>query len=250
MTLADLGQARRAVISAETTTILGAKGDQALVEELVARLEFDAGKIRARKPGEGSSTGNQHDLEELEDRIRMLRGKTAVFKVGGGSEMEMKERLVRVENAHKSMRAALEEGVLPGGGIGLLSVRKSLDFLEPDNADQQRGIGIIRTALFEPLRRIAANAGRNPDAVEAQVLFKDDGVYGYDAITHSFGNLIELGVVDPVKVTRLALKNAASIVGTVITTDVVISELPTDHGMPNSKAIAEWAAATREDPRV
>ena len=250
MTLADLGQAQRAVISAETTTILGGKGDPALVQALVDGLEFDAEEIRARKPGEGSTTGNQHDLDELEDRIRMLRGKTAVYKVGGGSEMEMKERLVRVENAYKSMQAAEEEGVLAGGGVGLMSVRKSLDFLILKNADQQRGVGIIRTALLEPLRRIAANAGRNPDAVEAQILLKDDGAFGYDALTHSFGDLFELGVVDPVKVTRLALKNAASIVGTVITTEVVVSELPTDHGMPSNKAIAEWASATREDPRV
>lgn len=250
LTLADLGQARRAIISADSTTILGAKGDPAVVDKIVEGLEFDAAKIRAMKPGQGSTTGKQHELEELEDRLRMLRGKTAVYKVGGGSEMEMKERLVRIENAHKSMRAALEEGVLAGGGVGLLSARKALDFLESASPDQRRGIGIVRAALFEPLRRIAANAGLNPDAVESKVLATDDGLYGYDAVTRSFGNLIDLGVIDPVKVTRLALKNAASVVSTVITTDVVISELPTDHGMPSRQAIDAWAAATREDPRA
>jgi len=250
MALADLGQARRAVITADSTTIIGAKGEQATVQKIVEGLEFDAAKIRALKPGQGSTTGKQHDLDDLEDRIRMLRGKTAVYKVGGGSEMEMKDRLVRIENAHKSMRAALEEGVLAGGGVGLLSVRKALDFLDVDSADQRRGIGIVRAALFEPLRRIAINAGLNPDAVEAKVLAMDDGIHGYDALTRSFGNLIDLGVVDPVKVTRLAVKNAASIVGTVITTEVVVSELPTDHGMPSPEAIDAWAAATREDPRA
>lgn len=254
MTLADLGQARRAVINADNTTILGAKGDPEAVQEIIARLEFEAETIRAMRPGQGSTTGKQHDLEEVEDRLRMLRGKTAVYKVGGGSEMEMKERLVRIENAHKSMRAALEEGVLAGGGVGLLSARKSLDFLDTGSADQRRGIGIVRTALFEPLRRIAANAGLNPDAAEAKVLATDDGIHGYDAMTRSFGNLIELGVVDPVKVTRLALKNAAGIVGTVITTSVVISEEPVldriKGQMPSPEALDAWAAATREDPRA
>jgi len=254
MGLADLGQARKAVISADSTTILGAKGDAGAVRNILAGLEFEAGEIQAMKPGQGSTTGKQHDLEELEERMRMLKGKTAVYQVGGGSEMEMKERLVRIENAHRAMRAALEEGVLAGGGVGLLSARKALDFLDTDSADQQRGIGIVRAALFEPLRRIAANAGLNPDAAEAKVLGQDDGVFGYDAYAHRFGNLIELGVIDPVKITRLALQNAASVVGTVITTSVVVSEEPVlqriKDQMPSPEALDRWAAATREDPRA
>lgn len=250
MTMADLGQARRAVIAAESTTLLGGKGDPEVLQALVAGLEWQADQIRAMKPGTGSTTGKQHDLDELEERLRLLRGKTAVYKVGGSSEMDMKERLVRIENAHKSMQAALEEGVLPGGGIGLLSARQALDTLESNGDDEQRGIDIVRSALFEPLRRLAINAGLNPDTVEAQVLWKDDGLHGYDAISRSYGNLLELGVVDPVKVTRLALRNAASVVSTVITTEVVISELPHMNHMPSHKAIAEWAAATREDPRA
>lgn len=253
MTLADLGQAGRAVIGAESTIILGAKGDPEQIFSLKEGLEFNAGKIRAMKPGEGSTTGKQHDLEELEDRLRMLNGKTAVYKVGGGSEMEIKERLVRIKNAKKSMRSALEEGVLAGGGIGLLSAHRALDLLKIDSADQRRGVGIVRSALFEPMRRIAANSGLNPDAAEAKILAQDDGMYGYDAQTQSFGNLIELGVVDPVKTCCLALRNAASVVGAVLTTSVVVSEEPIlqriKDQMPSPEALDRWAAATREDPR-
>lgn len=254
MTLADLGQARKVVVGAETSLIVGAKGDSQAVQDILDGLEFEADRIRAMKPGEGSATGKQHDLEELEERMRMLKGRTAVFKVGGGSEMEMKERLVRIENAYKSMRAALEEGVLAGGGVGLLSARKELDFLDAGSEDQRRGIGIVRTALFEPLRRIAGNAGLNPDAAEAKVLGQDDGLYGYDAYVRQFGNLIDLGVVDPVKITCLALQNAAGVVGTVIATSVVISEEPIlqriKAQMPSPEALDRWAAGTREDPRA
>ncbi|MDD5034384.1 MAG: chaperonin GroEL [Methylococcaceae bacterium] len=250
LSLADLGQASRAVIDAESTTLLGGRGEKGLIEERIAGLEWEAERIRARKPGEGSITGKRHDLEELEDRIRLLRGRTAVYKVGGGSEMEIKERMVRVENAYHSIQAALEEGVLAGGGVGLLSLRKELDRLQAAHPDRQRGIGIVRAALCEPLRRIAGNAGLNPEEVLAEVLSKDDGRYGFDASSHSFGNLIERGIVDPVKVTRLALQNAAGIVGTVIMTEAVISEQPILERLPNSAAIAEWAAATREDPRI
>jgi chaperonin GroEL len=249
-TLADLGQARRAVIGTDSTSILGAKGERGPVEDLIAGLELEAARIRARKPGEGSPTGNQHDLDELEQRIDQLHGRTAAFKVGGVTDLEIKDRLVRVENAYNSIRAALEEGVLPGGGVGLMSMQSALDDLVVANADRQRGVDIVRFALEEPLRRIAANAGTNPEKVLAQVLASGDPAYGYDVNTRSFGNLIELGVLDPVKVTRLALKNAAAIVGTVITTEAVITEEPILKRFPNSAAIANWAAATREDPRA
>ena len=250
MTLDDLGQASRAVISAESTGILEAMGDRDRVDERISGLEREAEQIRARKPGEGSATGNQHDLDDLQERIDQLRGRTAAYRVGGGSELEIRERLVRVENACNAIRAALDEGVLPGGGVGLLSMQAALDDLQTGNADQQRGVGIIRAALREPLRRIAANADLNADAVIATVLDKHDGIFGYDAVTHTFGNLLELGVIDPVKVTRLALKNAAGIVGTVITTEAVIAERPFIERFPNNAAIAQWAAATREDPRA
>lgn len=254
MTLADLGQADKAIISADSTTLLGCKGNAEVVADNIMGLERQVDLIGSMKPGEGSATGKQHELEDLEERIQMLKGKTAVYHVGGGSEMEMKERLVRIENASKSMRAALEEGVMAGGGIGLYSLRDSLAELDSVNSDQLRGIGIVRSAMMEPLRRIATNAGLNPDAVEARVMNQDDGSFGFDAHTHTYGNLIELGVVDPVKVTRLALKNAAGVVGTVITTSAIVCEEPVlkriKNQMPSPEALDRWAVATREDPRV
>lgn len=249
-TLADLGQARRAIVGAESTSILGSKGSNVAVENLIEGLEQEAERIRSRKPGDGSPTGNRHEVEELEERIANLRGRTAALKVGGATDLEIKERLVRIENAYNSIRAAMEEGVLPGGGVGLLSMTPSLAATTASSPDQERGVKIIREALEEPLRRIAANAGLNPEKVLATIEASGDPAYGYDVNSRSFGNMFDLGVLDPAKVTRLALKNAAAIVGTVITTDAVIAEEPVLKRFPNSRAIAEWAAATREDPRA
>jgi len=249
-TLTDLGQAKRAIVGAEGTSILGSKGSKEAVENLIEGLELEAERLRSRKPGDGSPTGNRHEVEELEERIANLRGRTASFKVGGATDLEIKERLVRIENAYNSIRAAMEEGVLPGGGVGLLSMTPSLAMTAASSPDQERGVNIIRDALEEPLRRIAANAGLNPEKVLAKVEASADPHFGYDVNSRSYGDLFELGVLDPVKVTRLALKNAAAIVGTVITTDAVITEEPLLKRFPNSRAIAEWAAATREDPRA
>jgi chaperonin GroEL len=250
MTLSKLGQAQRVVVSAESTLIIGCRGDGQQVEDRIAQLTLDADRIRARKPGEGSPTGNRHDLENLEERIAFLRSKTAVYRVGGLSDTAIKERMVRVENACNSVRAAMEEGVISGGGVGLLHLRRALDSLQFANADQRRGAEIVEEALYEPLRRIARNAGVNPESVLAKVLMNDDGIYGYNAVTGTYGSLFEAGVLDPVKVIRLALQNAVGIVSTVMTTEAIVCQEPIMKRFPNTAQIAEWAAATREDPRA
>ncbi|QFY43059.1 molecular chaperone GroEL [Candidatus Methylospira mobilis] len=250
MTLADLGQAQRVVVSAESTLIIGCRGDAQRIEDRIAQLTLDADRIRARKPGEGSPTGNRHDLENLEERIAFLRSKTAVYRVGGLNDMTIKERMVRVENAYNSVRAAMDEGVMAGGGVGLLHIRRALDRLRFDNADLRRGVEIVEEALYEPLRCIAHNAGMNPESVLAKVLMHDDGVYGYDVAARTYGSLLEAGILDPVKVARLALQNAAGIVSTVMTTEAIVCQEPVLKRFPNTAQIAEWAAATREDPRA
>jgi len=250
MTLADLGQAQRVVVSAESTLIIGCRGDAQRIGDRIVQLTLDADRIRARKPGEGSPTGNRHDLENLEERIAFLRSKTAAYRVGGLNDMAIKERMVRVENAYNSVRAAMDEGVMAGGGVGLLHIRKALDGLRFDNADHRRGAEIVEEALYEPLRRIAHNAGMNPESVLAKVLMHDDGIYGYDVAARTYGSLLEAGVLDPVKVVRLALQNAAGIVSTVMTTEAIVCQEPVLKRFPNTAQIAEWAAATREDPRA
>jgi len=238
------------VVSPESTLIIGCRGDAQQISERIEQLSFEAESIRARKPGEGSPTGNRHDLENLEERIAFLRSKTAVYRVGGLSDMVIKERMVRVENAYNSIRATLDEGVMAGGGVGLLHARTALDRLEFANADQKRGAEIVEEALYEPLRRIARNAGLNPESVLAKVLMHDDGMFGLDVANKAYGSLFDAGVLDPVKVTRLALRNAAGIVSTVMTTEAIVCQEPLVKRFPNTAQIAEWAAATREDPRA
>jgi len=187
--------------------------------------------------------------EEIEERIRHLHGRTAVFKVGGSTDLEIKERLIRIENAYNSMRAALQHGIAPGGGLALFHAASALEHLSGACEDEELGIDIVDRALAEPLMRIAANAGENPEAIVARIQFQKDTAYGFDADSMQMGNLIDLGVVDPVAVTVNALSNAVRIVGTVISTEAIISERPFMERFPNSQAIADWAAATREDPR-
>lgn len=249
MTLDDLGQADLAVVDAESTTLIGGRGAQSAIEARIRELAAEAARIGELKPGHGSTTGNRQLCEELEERAQILRGRTAAYEVGGVTDLAIRERVGRVENAYKAICAAREEGVLPGGGIGLLATRSALDELCFDDPDKQRGVDIVRAALAEPLRRIAANAGMNAEAIVAAVLAVDDGGYGFDAGRRCFGDLWELGIVDPVKVTRLALENAAGIAGTVIATEAVVYRQPTTERLPDAEAVAEWAAATREDPR-
>jgi chaperonin GroEL len=208
------------------------------------RLETD----RLRSSDKGSPTGKLHDLDELQERIANLSNVTATINVGGGSEAEMKERLQRVENARNSVSAALAEGGLPGGGVGLLRCRKALRALSSTDIAVKHGIQIIADAVGEPARLIAHNAGEDAYAVTSRTLASDDEHWGLDARTCRFGNLFEAGVIDPLRVTRLALQHATLTAGALMTTECVVANVPPED--PTFGYTGEWAAATRENPRI
>ncbi|OHX34190.1 molecular chaperone GroEL [Methylomonas sp. LWB] len=248
LTLAQLGQAERAIVGAETTTILAGAGDSEAVARVVSGLRQALADVRARKPGDGSPTGNQHEADELEERIAMLSGKTGVFSVGGVTDIEIKERMVRIENAYKSVQAALEEGVMPGGGAGLVAVAAVLDEVIAENAEQHRGVAILSQALFAPLRQILSNAGLNGEIVAADLRRYAGESYAYDTQRQRLGPFLDIGIIDPVKVVRLGLRNAVSIVGTLMASESVVMDVPDPAIMAGYSP--EWAAATREDPRA
>jgi chaperonin GroEL len=170
------------------------------------------------------ATGD-YDKEKLQERLGKLSGGVAVIKVGGATESEMKERKVRVEDALHATRAAVDEGVLPGGGVALVRARSALAEMHAENADESAGVAIVRRALAAPLRQIVANAGLDPSVVVANVE-RESGSYGYNAAKAIYGDLVAMGVLDPTKVTRNALLNAASIAGLILTTDCMIAEMP------------------------
>ena len=225
-TLDDLGTAKRVTLSKENTTIIDGAGE---AKDIKARVD------QIRQQIEESSS--DYDKEKLQERMAKLAGGVAVIKVGAATEVEMKEKKARVEDALHSTRAAVEEGIVPGGGVALLRARSALDALEGANNDQQRGIEILSHALGEPLRRIVANAGdREPSVVIADVL-KAEGNHGYNAATAEYGDMLEMGILDPAKVTRSALQNAASVASLMITTEAMVAELPKEeephaHGAP------------------
>lgn len=247
VTLEMLGQAQRAIVTESTTTIIGGYGDLQSAKQLIDTLRVQADFILAKKPGQGSATGNKHDFGELEERIALLSGKTGVFSVGGTTDFEIKERMVRIENAYMSAKAALEEGVLPGGGVALYRCIKVLDTVIAENAEQQQGVAIMKLALSAPLKSLMSNAGLNSEVVIAKLNAADDDHLTVDTQSHSYGNFLEIGIIDPVKVMRLALCNAVSVVTTLITTETVIMDVPDLSIMDGYSP--EWAAATREDPR-
>ncbi|MBB3214287.1 chaperonin GroEL [Herbaspirillum sp. Sphag1AN] len=222
-TLAELGQAKRIEIGKENTTIIdgagAAVGIEARVKQIRAQIE---------------EATSDYDREKLQERVAKLAGGVAVIKVGAATEVEMKEKKARVEDALHATRAAIEEGVVPGGGVALLRARASVKELKGDNADQEAGIKIVLRAVEEPLRQIVFNAGGEPSVVINAVL-GGAGNYGYNAANGTYGDLVEMGVLDPAKVTRSALQNAASVAALILTTDALVSELPDDKpagGMP------------------
>jgi chaperonin GroEL len=212
--LADLGIARRVEVDKDDTTIIGGAGD---AKKIAARVE----EIRAQH----KEATSDYDREKLQERIAKLSGGVAVVKVGAATEMEMKEKKSRVEDAVHATRAAVEEGVLPGGGVALLRARAALASLKGENEDQDAGVRIVFRALEEPLRQIVDNSGAEPSVVLARVL-EAKGAFGYNALTDEYGDLVAMGVLDPCKVTRSALQNAASVAGLILTTDCMIAELP------------------------
>jgi chaperonin GroEL len=216
VTLNDLGEAKRVVVAKENTTIIDGGGKAADIE---ARVES------IRKQVEDASS--DYDKEKLQERVAKHSGGVALIKVGAATEIEMKEKKARVEDALHATRAAIEEGVVPGGGVALIRALKALDKLEGANEDQTAGIRILARSIEEPLRNIVENAGEDAAVILNQVK-AGKGAYGYNAATGEFGDLLEEGILDPTKVTRLALQNAASIAGLMLTTEVMVAEAPKD----------------------
>ncbi|WP_373741657.1 chaperonin GroEL [Neisseria sp.] len=215
-TLEDLGQAKRIEVGKENTTIIDGFGDAALIEARV-------GEIRQQI----ETATSDYDREKLQERVAKLAGGVAVIKVGAATEVEMKEKKDRVEDALHATRAAVEEGVVAGGGVALLRARAALEKVQTANADQDAGVQIVLRAVESPLRQIVANAGGEPSVVVNKVL-EGKGNYGYNAGSGEYGDMIEMGVLDPAKVTRSALQHAASIAGLMLTTDCMIAEIPED----------------------
>jgi chaperonin GroEL len=212
-TLKDLGRAKRIEVGKEETTIIDGAGDSKAIE---ARVKSIRQQIE--------EATSDYDKEKLQERVAKLAGGVAVIKVGAATEVEMKEKKARVEDALHATRAAVEEGIVAGGGVALLRARKALDKLKGANHDQDAGIKIVHRALEEPLRAIVANAGEEPSVVLNKVV-EGKGNFGFNAQTEEYGDLVEMGVVDPTKVTRIALQNAASVAGLLLTTDVGVAEL-------------------------
>ncbi|MDB5775997.1 MAG: groL [Herbaspirillum sp.] len=224
VTLEQLGQATRIEIGKENTTIIDGIGAPELINGRVAQIRAQIAEATS-----------DYDREKLQERVAKLAGGVALIKVGAATEVEMKEKKARVEDALHATRAAVEEGVVPGGGVALLRARAAVKGLKGDNPDQEAGIKIVLRAIEEPLRQIVFNAGGEPSVVIAAVL-AGSGNYGYNAADGTYGDLVELGVLDPAKVTRSALQNAASVASLILTTDALVAESPDDKatggGMP------------------
>jgi len=222
-TLNDLGRAKKIIAEKENTTIIDGAGKPS---EIKGRIE----QIR-RQIEEATS---DYDKEKLQERVAKLSGGVAVIKVGAATEIEMKEKKARLEDALHATRAAVEEGVVPGGGVAFVRVQKLLDKLTGANEDQNVGIRILSRSIEEPLRQIVQNAGEDGSVVLAKVR-EGKGSFGYNAATGEYGDMIEMGILDPTKVTRLALQNAASVAGLLLTTEVMVADAPKeehDHPMP------------------
>jgi chaperonin GroEL len=214
--LKDLGRAKRIEVGKDDTTIIDGAGEKAAIEARVKNI---------RKQVEDATS--DYDKEKLQERVAKLAGGVALVKVGAATEMEMKEKKARVEDALHATRAAVEEGIVAGGGVAYLRARANLKNLKGENPDQDAGIKIVLRALEEPMRQIVANTGDEPSVVVNKVIEGKDN-FGFNAQTSEYGDLVEMGVIDPTKVTRFALQNAASIAGLMLTTDAMVAELPKD----------------------
>ncbi|HUW73005.1 MAG TPA: chaperonin GroEL, partial [Methyloceanibacter sp.] len=215
VTLDMLGQAKKIVITKDDTTIVDGAGKKKDIEGRVAQIRQQI-----------EDTTSDYDREKLQERLAKLAGGVAVIKVGGATETEVRERKDRVDDALNATRAAVEEGIVPGGGVALLRALKALDTLKGANEDQKIGVNIVRRALQAPLRQIAENAGEDGAVVVGKILDKDEYNFGYNAATGEYGNLVKAGVIDPAKVVRTALQDASSIAGLLITTEAMVAELP------------------------
>jgi chaperonin GroEL len=215
VTLAMLGRAKKVVIEKENTTIVDGAGKKKDIEGRIAQIKAQI-----------EETTSDYDKEKLQERLAKLAGGVAVIRVGGATEIEVKERKDRVDDAMHATRAAVEEGILPGGGVALLRATDALKRLRPENEDQRHGVDIVRKALQAPLRQIANNAGEDGSVVVGKILDKDQYNWGFDAQSGEYGNMVSKGIIDPTKVVRTALQGGASVAALLITTEAMVAELP------------------------
>ena len=215
VTLAMLGKAKKVMIEKENTTIVSGAGKKADIEARIAQIKAQI-----------EETTSDYDREKLQERLAKLAGGVAVIRVGGATEVEVKERKDRVDDAMHATRAAVEEGILPGGGVALLRSIKAIEKIRTANDDQKTGVDIVRKALSWPARQIALNAGEDGSVVVGKILDKEQYNYGFDAQNGEYGNLMTKGIIDPTKVVRAALQGAASIAGLLITTEAMVAEVP------------------------
>ena len=219
-TLEQLGSAKRVEVTKENTTVIDGAGNKDAIADRVKSIRQQI-----------ETTTSDYDREKLQERVAKLAGGVALVKVGAATEMEMKEKKMRVEDALHATRAAVEEGVVAGGGTALIRTKQAIAALKGDNDEQNAGIKIVLRAMEEPMRQIVANAGEEPSVI-VNAVSQEKGNYGYNAQTGAFGDMIGMGVLDPAKVTRTALQNAASIAGLILTTDCMVGEIPEDKPMP------------------
>ena len=215
VTVQMLGKAKRVRIEKENTTIINGAGKKSDIEGRIAQIKAQI-----------EETTSDYDREKLQERLAKLAGGVAVIRVGGATEVEVKERKDRVDDAMHATRAAVEEGVLPGGGVALLRAAGALKRVKTDNDDQKHGVEIVRKALSWPARQIAINAGDDGSVVIGKILEKDQYAFGYDAQSGEYADLVKKGIIDPTKVVRTALQDASSVAGLLITTEAMVAELP------------------------
>jgi chaperonin GroEL len=215
VTVAMLGRAKKVMIDKENTTVVSGAGKKPDIQARIAQIKAQI-----------EETTSDYDREKLQERLAKLAGGVAVLRVGGATEVEVKERKDRVDDAMHATRAAVEEGILPGGGVALLRASEALKRIRTHNDDQKTGVEIVRKALSAPARQIALNAGEDGSVVVGKVLEKDQYAYGFDAQSGEYVNMMSKGIIDPTKVVRAALQGAASVAGLLITTEAMVAELP------------------------
>ena len=238
VTIAMLGRTKKVMVDKENTTIINGAGKKADIEARVSQIKAQI-----------EETTSDYDKEKLQERLAKLAGGVAVIRVGGATEIEVKERKDRVDDAMHATRAAVEEGILPGGGVALLRATEALKKVKTANEDQKHGVDIVRKAIQAPARQIATNAGEDGSVIVGKILEKDQYNWGFDAQLGEYGNLVSKGVIDPTKVVRSAIQGAASVAGLLITTEAMVAEIPQKKGRPAAacRAAAEWAAWAAAD---
>jgi chaperonin GroEL len=221
VTINMLGKAKKVMIDKENTTIVNGAGKKADIEARIAQIKAQI-----------EETTSDYDREKLQERLAKLAGGVAVIRVGGATEVEVKERKDRVDDAMHATRAAVEEGVLPGGGVALLRATEALKKVRTQNEDQKHGVEIVRKALSSPARQIAINAGEDGSVIVGKILEKDQYAFGFDAQSGDYVDMVKKGIIDPTKVVRTALQDASSVAGLLITTEAMVAELPKKKEMP------------------